>query len=438
MSLPVLSGEEIVSNRNRLRDLVRGGLKNSTSVLNQKLRVLKSLNSKKDAWTTVLPSLSLSAGRTSTYADAFSGTTLERTHSASNSLDVTASWSLWDNYESVTAIRVAAVDLEVERHNLYKKRQIYVINVVKNYYRYQLQVTSLKILKSYLDQSLGALSESSLLLKAGAGTKIDVLEAEIQVNNIEREILEAEQSLRSSARNFNFLLNRGLDHPIEEEDISLETPFYQIAFESMKNKFNLNWKSKIETEHPELKSAKYTFDKTNLNLSLAQWSYFPRTTLAATHSWGLDGYVKSDAEDYEQTPLEVTTISLGLTWSLFDWGKTSRSIDSSKKDYAIEKRNLLQTKFKALADFENLLSKYDLLVKSVKTSQLILKKTKEQQERARQLYSLGRLTMLKLQQANLEYFRSRETLKSKIVEKYQTSAEIFYLLGGDFSDLVSK
>ncbi len=189
------------------------------------------------------------------------------------------------------------------------------------------------------------------------------------------------------------------------------------------------WLLNLDEKNLELKQSHIDLEKSAKDMGQTKLGYFPTLGLSASHEWNLDGHVKENHNPYEKTPLKSTAVYLTLTWTFFDWFNTYRDIGNSQREYEISRIRLNENRQKKSSEIQTQIEQNRILSKSIEASRLIMLKAEQQQLFARELYKLGRITMLKMQQSNTQYFEARNALMSRLKDKYVLSSKLLYNSG---------
>ena len=79
----------------------------------------------------------------------------------------------------------------------------------------------------------------------------------------------------------------------------------------------------------------------------------------------------------------------------------------------------------------SLKQEYKILAETIKASKLILEKAKAQQDYSIQMYSLGKITSFQLKTSNADLFKARDSLATRLKEKFLLMGKILFTFGED-------
>ncbi len=411
-----------------LKTIVTSALRRSLSVRNQVYAEEQALISKKNAWAGLLPTVSLSASRGWFRSESEGDREKIRTSRDSNGLSISGEWTLWDHAESWRSVYLAELSHDASRLNLDKEKEMLVTQVVENYLKHLLLVNRAELAKKYYEQSRDTHMESEILLKAGAITAIEAIDSEIQVLNAERDQMEALSDLKNSERSLRALLNLEEQDQINTVPLLEVKPYYTDSFDKTKLAMEKKSAGQIVQGSLDDRLGQLSLKQSLSEYRQAQWNYWPRLGLTMSHSWNMNDWVNKGTDNYRPV-LEDTSVSLSLSWSLWDWFSSGRNVRSAELGYLTATNTYLNTRRVAVAEIENLLSQYEILVKSVEASKLSLEKSRKQLEGSRELHKLGRINLLLMQQSTNRYFEAETSYAERVQTLYVAMARVMFVSG---------
>lgn len=415
--------------RTQLESFIRDGIASSVSIKAQKVSLEQSVLSRKNYLANLLPSLSLTAGRTMTTSESISSGIKSETTSTSNTAEISGSWTLWDNFSSLRNLRVAEISENIEKIKQEKEVEYYILNLLDNYFEYLLSLRRREVLEQSLVQTKLTHDESVALVKAGARTQIEALDTEIQVLNTERDLLELNQNIKSSKRNLLVLLNKEENYQIPILDMLTLEPYFMKKFESALGELKRRQVGDVVYQSKEYQIAKLGLESTSQKLRQTELGYWPSTSVKLSHSFNLDNIVAEEPSGGLRTPLSSTTLGLSLSWQFFDWWSTPRSIQSSQLDFHVAGLRFQEETQTSKAKYEGVLESFEINQKSLEASKKALLKAQKQQEFAREMYRLGRINLLSMQQSTSRLFDAEISYASRKKSLIILAAQLLYYHG---------
>jgi outer membrane protein len=154
--------------------------------------------------------------------------------------------------------------------------------------------------------------------RVGMSPKIDVLDAEVRLAEVEQQRIRAEKNVRLTKARMNTILRRPIDQEIVVADILCHQP-YERTYESC---VEISLKGR-----PEVLEAEKNVARAEKEITLAKSAYYPEVSLSANYyRAGDDAALNgSDFEDRENWDVVAEA-----TMTFFEWGKT-RHATSEKR-----------------------------------------------------------------------------------------------------------
>ncbi len=437
-----LTAHAAVENEDPLEKVVSLGVQNAFEIQSQKLVLDQEHDDQKNNYAKLLPTVKLSASKSYGADESLNTTTGSTSYSGANSasMSVAANWALWDNYANIRNIQVGSKSLEIERLTSRQKIQGYIRGLVSAYLEYEYLLSEREILLVRLKESKITNDESQVLVKVGARTRIDAYDTEIEVANTERDLLEKENSIVAAEKNLANRVNAEAIKKLPRLDLLKIVPYYMKSFEkeileildSGKSQRNEEWNEALSRRNPELQTKKLTLEKSEMELKQKRLSYFPSTSISLEHTVELDRYLADDVTG-PRTALQSSSISFGLSWTFWDWFSTARTIRNSERDFDIKVLDYRESDKKARVEIENSVQQVAIYRKTIATSRLVLEKAAAQLRYSQEMYRLGRITLLQMQQATRRHYEAQIALAARLKDYYIMAASLLYSLGEDLT-----
>tara|TARA_R110000796_G_scaffold250788_4_gene380814 strand:+ start:194293 stop:195660 length:1368 start_codon:yes stop_codon:yes gene_type:complete len=276
------------------------------------------------------------------------------------------------------------------------------------------------VLKQALEISKDRFKRAEYAFEYGQNTKLDILNAQVDVTNDSISYLNVEQQLINAKRDLNVVLNQNLNETFKVDTLVQFIPKLQLddyLSQSKENNVAL-----LQTE----KSLKINEYDIKVNKS----GYLPRLGLTGSYGWNLNQSAASSFIPGQVIPgSNRNSLNLGLgaslTWNLFDGGSTTVRVRNSKIAY--ENQEILKQQItleidrdiqNAKAIYENLLTIYQIQEQNVITNQNNFERSKEQ-------FQLGRITSIEFRQAQINLLNAST---NKNLAKYDAKLAELQLL----------
>jgi outer membrane protein len=154
---------------------------------------------------------------------------------------------------------------------------------------------------------------------AGMIPRNDLLAAEVELANGRQSHLRAGNGLEMAKSRFNTLLRRGINTPVDVEDILAEepapTPLEACIAAALENR-------------PEIRSSQLRVRQAQSVVKISESEYYPNVSLIGNYSRygdtpGVAGSIYKDQENWY-----VMTIA---NWNFWEWGRTKNRVDAGQR-----------------------------------------------------------------------------------------------------------
>ncbi|MGM0471226.1 MAG: TolC family protein [Bacillota bacterium] len=218
-----------------------------------------------------------------------------------------------------------AVDLQIEQRKLNyeilqaeyeaQKREL-AYQITENYYQALQAERLVKVNRESLAQVEKHLEDARTRFEAGAAVKNDVLQTEVRKNEVEQELLEAENNLDLTYERLKNLLE--LDYQTELE---LTTESNQLELEiTPQSAFEF-----ARTERADLRGVQQELDLAQQELKLAQADDAPALSLF--------GSVEKSGADFVPDGSPNWQTGVNLSWSLYDGGHNQALVQEAESNF---------------------------------------------------------------------------------------------------------
>lgn len=284
-----------------------------------------------------------------------------------------------------------------------------------------LQLFSIYYSVAQLSENTDALVETLIISKDrltragyqfdyGQNTKLDVLNAEVDINNDSINFINIEQQLRNTKRDLNFVLGNQI---IENYDVDT-----RLRFLLQLNKEDLLEKTK--QNNVSLLQAEKNINISQFDMKTNRAQFLPTIGLVGSYGWN---------ESSNNSPLAfvLQNVNSGLnagvnvTWNLFDGGSTLTRLKNTKivlENQKLQKEQLIldvERNFNnAWDDYQNRLIIYQVQEKNTETAENNFERTQEK-------FKIGQVTSIEFRQAqlnllNTELSRNQAKYDAKLSE----------------------
>jgi outer membrane protein len=275
-------------------------------------------------------------------------------------------------------------------------------------------------LQEALSISKNRLKRAEYQYDYGQSTKLEYLNAQVDVNNDSITYINATQQLSNAKRGLNVIL--GVD---KETNYSVET---QVAYNKLLNLADLE--EKTIANNSLLKQNEKNIAISEFNIKVNQSNYFP--TLGFNASYGFNRTENENLINPFGAKLITSdglNTGLSLSWNLFDGGTTKTRLANAK--IALDNQQILldQQKSNIINNLKNTWENYNnqLFIigaqdKNVSTAQNNFHRTEER-------YKLGQVTSIEFRQAQINFINAKTALNNAIFDAKLIELQLLQLSG---------
>lgn len=251
----------------------------------------------------------------------------------------------------------------------------------------------------------------------GQTTKLQVLNAEVDVNNDSIRYINTQRLLANSKRDLNLLLGRSIS-----TDFNVDT---NITFNSIFEFQSLLEKAK--QYNIEMQRINKSIELTDLDLKINKSDLLP--TLNFSSSYGLNKSDNDESFTYAEQLSKGLNAGLSLNWNIFDGGSTKIRVQNSKiyaDNLQIQKElvinELERTVANALEIYNNSLFILQSEEKNVEVNQRNFSRTEEQ-------FKLGQITSIEFRQAQVNLLNAQSNLNQAKYDAKNAELKLLQLTG---------
>lgn len=274
---------------------------------------------------------------------------------------------------------------------------------------------NVNVFREALEISRDRITRAEYAFEYGQNTKLDILNAQVDVTNDSINLMNAMQQLANTKRDLNVVLNQNLNETFAVDTVINFIPRLQLdEFISSARENNV---ALLQTEK-NLKINEY-------DIKVSRSGYLPNIGLSGSYGWNLNQSPPSAF--FPGTNNTTFNLNLGarLTWNLFDGGSTAVRVKNAK--IAFENQDLLRRQIELEVDrdilnaieiYENRLAIYAIQTQNVITNENNFARSREQ-------FQLGRITSIEFRQAQINLLNAQT---NKNLAKYDAKLAELQLL----------
>lgn len=250
-------------------------------------------------------------------------------------------------------------------------------------------------LKESLQISKKRLQRAKYQYEYGQSTRLELLNAEVDVNNDSIALLDSQQQFLNQKWSLNTIL--GVQ---KTADFEVETT---VNFATLTNIEDLISKSK--TNNVLLKQNEKNIAISEFNIKINKSDYLPTVGLTTSYGWNKS---QNPATSFlAKSSSNGLNAGINLSWNIFDGGSTKTRIANAK--IALENQQIqLQEQIATLENtLRNAWSLYNNKLFVLKAQEQNMISTQNNFDRTREKYNLGQVTSIEFRQAQINLANSK-------------------------------
>jgi len=251
----------------------------------------------------------------------------------------------------------------------------------------------------------------------GQSTKLELLNAEVDVNNDSIVYITTKQQLNNAKRGLNIIL--GID---KEPNYDVET---EVDFNKMMNFDDLL--NKTIANNSLLKQNEQNIAISEFNIKINKAQYLPRLGLTSSYGW-------NQSDNPATSFLAGATITglnagLNLTWNLFDGGATKTRVANAK--IALDNQQILleQQKTTIQNNLKNTWENYQNQLFIVSTQEKNVMTNQNNFNRTEAQYKLGQVTSIEFRQAQINLINAKTAFNNAKFDAKLIEIQLLQLSG---------
>lgn len=223
---------------------------------------------------------------------------------------------IFTGFSSLNKYKIAKLGLDVAEINEKLVRQDIVFNAKKTYFSLLEAQKLFDIAQKTVTQLQSHKEVAQNYYQVGMTPLNDFLQAQVELSNAEQDRIGAKNNMENAESDFNLLLRRPLDTPVNIKDV--------LDYSSFEK--NLDYcLSKAEKNRLEIKISALDVEIAKKELKLAKKNYYPSINLKGSYSqFGTDWDAKGGFGIISNpSSWEITTVA---SWNFWEWGRTSYGV----------------------------------------------------------------------------------------------------------------
>ncbi len=405
-----------------LKDAVEISLKNNYSINIAKNEQQISNNNSNIGNAGFLPKLDANGNYTKSISNIkqeySNGSSIERNGSKSSNLNagISLNWTIFDGLNMFATLSRLKELRKIGDLNFKSTVESNISDVTSTYFNIVREEQVIDVLKRTIAISNERVKIAKDKLELGSGSKFDLLQAQVDLNDDKSNLLQEELTLSQLKIKLNNYLGRNAD-----EDFS-------VADTILINR-DLNYKDLQElvvNQNSQLKIAEQNKNISELDLKIAQSDWFPTISLNAGYSFS-----RSEAEAGFFKSNQNGAFNYGVTASLnlFDGLNTSRKIQNAEISIETNELYLKQTENQVNSDLLHTFKEYQNSIELVDLETENLNAAEENVSVALEKLKLGNITPLEFRETQRKMIDAKSKLVAAQYQAKSAETELLRLSG---------
>ncbi|MFM1879322.1 MAG: hypothetical protein RLZZ241_2188 [Bacteroidota bacterium] len=244
----------------------------------------------------------------------------------------------------------------------------------------------------------------------GQNTKLDVLNAEVDINTDSVNLLNAAQQLRNTKRDLNLILNQDLTINFTADTTVQFLP--ELRMEDILAAAKSN-NIRMLLAEKDILISEYSWKS-------SKSSFLPTIGLTGTYGWN-ESNNNSPLSFLLQNTSSGVTGSVNLSWSLFDGGRSINAARNARIGFENQQLLKQQTELQVDRDLQNAWGNYKNSRFVLEVQDKNLQTNRNNFDRSQERYQLGQITSIEFRQAqlnllNAQQVRSQAKYNAKLAE----------------------
>ena len=292
-----------------------------------------------------------------------------------------------------------------------------ILQMFTVYYNVAQLSDNLNTLEETLNITKDRLTRSEYQFEYGQNTKLEVLNAEVDINNDSINIINIKQQIKNAKRDLKLVLGETYTNDF---DVDTEVQFtLQFQKDSLFEKAKARNVALLQTEK--------NIEISKLDISSGKSAYLPTIGLTGSYGWNKNN---NNAASFVAVSTN-TGLSGGvnLSWNLFDGGSTITRVRNAKinlETQQLQKESILlniERDFNnAWDNYTNRLEIYNIQEKNIITAQNNFERTQEK-------FKLGQVNSIEFRQAQLNLLNSELSRNQSKFEAKLSELQVLQISG---------
>lgn len=295
--------------------------------------------------------------------------------------------------------------------------ELNILQLFNGYYEVARLTENLHVLAETIDLGRQRLKRAQYRYEYGQGLKLDILNAEVDIQRDSINYLLARQQLANAKRNLNFIIGQEVDQQFEVDTIV--TYAQNLSLEQLLND--------IGSKNIDINIADKNLEITNQDLNIIEAGKKPIIASSAAYSFS---YSDNAAESFiTSSSSQGLALGVNLSWNIFDGGQ--RNIQKQNTQVALKSQRILrtQTMQQVQRDVTNAWETYQNALFVLDAERRSLAINKLNFERTEELFKSAQVTSVEFRQAQLNLLNAETSFNTAKYDAKVIEIQLLQLSG---------
>lgn len=223
----------------------------------------------------------------------------------------------------------------------------------------------------------------------GQNTKLDILNAEVDVNNDSIAYLDMRRQLANAKRDLNVVLGRAVTTAVKVD--TTVTYAIDLSLEKIL--------ADAEENNAALLLAKKNIELSQYNVKINKAGWMPNVGLTSSYAWTRSNSDAVNPFSAVSSTRKGFTAGVNMSWNIFDGGRTKTNVQNAK--IALDNQEIQKTQQEEFLkrDINNAWESYQNALFTLKVQETNVATNKLNFDRTNEQYKLGQVTSIDFRQA---------------------------------------
>ncbi|WP_299161554.1 TolC family protein [uncultured Tenacibaculum sp.] len=273
--------------------------------------------------------------------------------------------------------------------------------------------------KETLEISKKRLKRANYNFDYGQNTKLEVLNAEVDVNNDSIRYIDINRQLANAKRDLNVVLGRGVN-----TQVNVNT---EVTYAIDLNLIDVLQKAK--SNNANILQAKKNIELRQLDVKINKAGWMPNVGLTSSYAWSKSNNDATNAFSPISNTQTGLNAGVNLSWNIFDGGRTKTNVANAKIALETQEIQKLQQEEQLERDVNNAWETYQNALFSLQAQEKNVTTNKRNFERTNERYKLGQITSIDFRQAQINLINAELSVSSAKYTAKNAELQLLQLAG---------